>query len=335
MLKNMSFYWRLFDHDPTVAKVMSDFKTFATWPLRNSTPTPKDFAMAGLAYDPEKRILSCSMCQQKTQLSTIVASDETLPQGLHESDCDAPLRTLSPDVSAVVTERALAFRPEFQTYTARFASFDARPKEEDVFDVDYMASAGFYYLTDRTVECFCCGLRLLSWEADYDDPVEEHAKYNPRCPYLRLCASVTYIKEVSDVYRNSDLFWLLEYTKDIEFVSNKYSLDFITALATSKFDLSCPNKLKSFLENSDSFSALSVGRPYPTRIDKTSISMKRSDPSTTICVVCMNCPVCIVTLPCAHAALCLNCLFPMIYNSREQSVCCLCKSAVSGMYRIH
>ncbi|XP_040075009.2 E3 ubiquitin-protein ligase XIAP-like [Ixodes scapularis] len=190
-----------FDHDPTVAKVMSDFKTFATWPLRNSTPPPKDFAMAGLAYDPEKRILSCSMCQQKTQLSTIVASDETLPQGLHESDCDAPLRTLSPDVSAVVTERALAFRPEFQTYTARFASFDARPKEEDVFDVDYMASAGFYYLTDRTVECFCCGLRLLSWEADYDDPVEEHAKYNPRCPHLRLCASVTYIKEVSDVCR--------------------------------------------------------------------------------------------------------------------------------------
>ncbi|XP_060086634.1 baculoviral IAP repeat-containing protein 7 isoform X1 [Heteronotia binoei] len=48
-----------------------------------------------------------------------------------------------------------------------------------------LAAAGFFFVGpgDR-VECFCCGGELYDWLPE-DDPVVEHKKFFPRCPFIR------------------------------------------------------------------------------------------------------------------------------------------------------
>ncbi|XP_041350877.1 baculoviral IAP repeat-containing protein 3-like [Gigantopelta aegis] len=47
-----------------------------------------------------------------------------------------------------------------------------------------LAKAGFYYTGDHdAVVCYCCGLRAYQWQR-MDDPVMEHYRLSPRCPYV-------------------------------------------------------------------------------------------------------------------------------------------------------
>lgn len=48
-----------------------------------------------------------------------------------------------------------------------------------------LAAAGFFFVGpyDR-VECFCCGGVLFDWLAG-DDPIAEHEKYFPECPFIQ------------------------------------------------------------------------------------------------------------------------------------------------------
>ncbi|XKL65147.1 hypothetical protein PGB90_005233 [Kerria lacca] len=51
-----------------------------------------------------------------------------------------------------------------------------------------MAKAGFYVVSENepgTVKCFVCLKTLDGWERD-DDPIGEHIKHAPQCPFIKL-----------------------------------------------------------------------------------------------------------------------------------------------------
>ena len=47
-----------------------------------------------------------------------------------------------------------------------------------------LAKAGFFYLNADRVQCaFCRGI-LSKWKKGYDDPMTEHARHFPFCPFI-------------------------------------------------------------------------------------------------------------------------------------------------------
>nr|XP_022290906.1 putative inhibitor of apoptosis [Crassostrea virginica] len=49
-----------------------------------------------------------------------------------------------------------------------------------------LTAAGFYYTSwNDWVRCFCCGIGVREW-APGDDPWAEHARWSPRCSFVRL-----------------------------------------------------------------------------------------------------------------------------------------------------
>ncbi|XP_041372468.1 baculoviral IAP repeat-containing protein 2-like [Gigantopelta aegis] len=74
-------------------------------------------------------------------------------------------------------------RPEMKEFYTRMQTFgwwpiQLRQKPRG------LAKAGFYYTGDHdAVVCYCCGLRAYRWQR-MDDPVMEHYRLSPRCPYV-------------------------------------------------------------------------------------------------------------------------------------------------------
>lgn len=70
--------------------------------------------------------------------------------------------------------------------SSRLQIFTSRgwPYERSYIDIEKLARNGFYYigLSDNT-QCAFCNLSLHRWQSE-DNPVSDHYKYNPSCPFL-------------------------------------------------------------------------------------------------------------------------------------------------------
>lgn len=387
----MSDYWQLFCDN--TRGVISRFKTFTGWSIRHPTlPSAKKFAAAGLLYDDSKKILVCTTCNKITGLDVFYDKEEeeeeeeeeggryggstvvTL-EDLHYVGCCADKDPfVAPSIEALVKATPMPRFNEYRTFESRLKSFanstvtkisapglDATNSIVIDFynvkvDASKLASAGLFRLptlTEYIVQCFACGLYLVYWDFKVDDPIEEHAKYNPQCPYLRLCVSIPYLRKVASTYRNSDLFWLIEYTRDSDFLVTHYSPKIINALTLSKFDLNAPEKMNAFLSDYDRFlrdCEENDGKPYPPRLNAETYCMLSSSSSSSepkdeeeeneggdrprnMCVVCVCMPATIVFLPCAHATVCLNCLFASP-NLDKELKCYVCQQEVVELFRI-
>ncbi|KAJ6665721.1 hypothetical protein lerEdw1_002091 [Lerista edwardsae] len=75
-------------------------------------------------------------------------------------------------------------RPSMKSEERRLRTFQHWPDSAPV-SPDDLAAAGFFFIgPDDRVECFCCGGVLYDWFAE-DDPVAEHKKYFPTCPFIQ------------------------------------------------------------------------------------------------------------------------------------------------------
>ena len=65
--------------------------------------------------------------------------------------------------------------------------------QSDSVTPEGLAAAGFYYNPSYTCPdrctCFACGVSLIQWEAN-DDPLLEHTKHAPTCPFVVKASSV-------------------------------------------------------------------------------------------------------------------------------------------------
>ncbi|XP_076084119.1 baculoviral IAP repeat-containing protein 3-like isoform X2 [Mytilus galloprovincialis] len=97
-------------------------------------------------------------------------------------------------------------KPRYQNYAAlqvRISSFQGWPSYLDQTPRE-MAIAGFLFAGyhDYT-RCFFCGGGLRNWEAG-DDPWVEHARWFPKCTYLRQNKGDAFIKAVQDKHEQMD-----------------------------------------------------------------------------------------------------------------------------------
>ncbi|XP_052096870.1 baculoviral IAP repeat-containing protein 3-like isoform X2 [Mytilus californianus] len=97
-------------------------------------------------------------------------------------------------------------KPRYQNYAAlqvRISSFQGWPSYLDQTPRQ-MAIAGFLFAGyhDYT-RCFFCGGGLRNWEAG-DDPWVEHARWFPKCTFLRQNKGDAFIKAVQDKHEQMD-----------------------------------------------------------------------------------------------------------------------------------
>ncbi|CAF1499042.1 unnamed protein product [Didymodactylos carnosus] len=96
------------------------------------------------------------------------------------------------NVEIVLTQ---ACNQQFVGIPQRQASYATWPQDIPLPSVDDIVRAGFFYSGKKTiVTCFYCNGSLQNW-AEKDNPMIEHARWFPQCPYARqLCGNDLYQK---------------------------------------------------------------------------------------------------------------------------------------------
>ncbi|XP_061195907.1 death-associated inhibitor of apoptosis 2-like isoform X2 [Saccostrea echinata] len=85
--------------------------------------------------------------------------------------------------------------PEYADEQSRLDSFKHWPAHLTQTS-HQMANAGFFYTSfSDWVRCFCCGIGVRNWAAE-DDPWVEHARWSPRCAYVRLMRNPQFLDDV-------------------------------------------------------------------------------------------------------------------------------------------
>ncbi|XP_013393218.1 baculoviral IAP repeat-containing protein 2-like [Lingula anatina] len=97
------------------------------------------------------------------------------------------------DENPVVYERAR--HPSFATIHARLSTYESWPPEKDQTPAS-LAEAGFFYAGfNDNVKCFFCNGGLKNWEVG-DEPWREHARWFPKCGFLKQCKGLEFIRSV-------------------------------------------------------------------------------------------------------------------------------------------
>ncbi|KAK4303390.1 hypothetical protein Pmani_024586 [Petrolisthes manimaculis] len=167
-------------------------QTFTNWPIP-SVVNPDQLAASGFFHLRLKDHVQCVFCQG------IVGFWETgdipdVEHRRHFPKCPFVTRAHatgnvpipSPDATGVEgTGGQMAF-PHLNTANTRLATFTHWPQEDVGVSGEELAWAGFFStgLADW-VQCFHCSGGLFAWRRG-DDPLRDHARYYPFCPYRLL-----------------------------------------------------------------------------------------------------------------------------------------------------
>ncbi|RUS81806.1 hypothetical protein EGW08_010443 [Elysia chlorotica] len=164
-------------------------QTFQSWSgVRGVSAT--EFAQAGFIYIGPPDRVQCVMCQGILKNW----NDNDLPIEEHRKhfpDC-AFIKEYFSRPSATRTGPR---HPNFKTETARRASFNKWDMTRNPTPTE-LAQAGFFYAGHGdSVKCFHCDGGLRNWEPN-DDPWREHARWFPKCGFVKTLKGAAFITEV-------------------------------------------------------------------------------------------------------------------------------------------
>jgi hypothetical protein len=111
-----------------------------------------------------------------------------------------------------------ACNPDYIELPRRDASFALWPNE-NLPSVDDLVRAGFFYTGTKTiVTCFYCNGSLQNWGPS-DNPMIEHARWFPHCPYAKqLCGDDIYRKVQESKRAQQGQFERVEMIRTIEII---------------------------------------------------------------------------------------------------------------------
>ncbi|KAH9487775.1 Baculoviral IAP repeat-containing protein 7 [Bulinus truncatus] len=122
----------------------------------------------------------------------IATTQKTPPATCTQVPRDIPIH----EQLGIITEKPK--RPEFALKCQRIDTFKTWPRNHFLKPEDLSATGLYYTGISDCVRCFFCGGGLRDWEHG-DDLWVEHAKWFPKCPYLRQHRSQLFIDTVQEL----------------------------------------------------------------------------------------------------------------------------------------
>ncbi|KAI8745589.1 inhibitor of apoptosis [Biomphalaria glabrata] len=260
----------------------------------------------------------------------------------------------------IVTERPK--RPEYAIKNERIKTFSNWPPSHLIQKED-LADAGFYYAAyGDCARCFFCGGGLRNWE-DEDDVWVEHARWFPKCAFIRQLMGQNFVDAVQELNKTKDKISFQMVIETMGGSPAAFQLDSksqplkrdaaVRAMIEFGYKetqvLEVANHLKSqenvimsadvllkkLTEESETNPHLSnrqlrAMRKSATEQDLESIrKMKERNNELrqqTMCKICMDKDVEVVFLPCGHLVSCAECAGAL-------KDCAVCRKPVKGTVR--
>jgi hypothetical protein len=95
------------------------------------------------------------------------------------------------------------YHPGYATEQSRFESFRDWPVNLNQQPKN-LSKAGFYYYGIKDmVKCFYCNGGIRNWDP-MDEPIVEHARWFPKCPYIRQLKGADFIEKIRNGYKDMD-----------------------------------------------------------------------------------------------------------------------------------
>lgn len=264
--------------------------------------------------EPGDEILSFLETPPSAARHGVVGEYDTEPGGENLSFLDIPPSSAQLyREMGIMTDRPR--HPEFATEFARVKTFATFPAWCPV-KPDVLANAGFFFTgSGDCVRCFFCDIGMQEWEPN-DEPLEEHARFHPRCNFIRTIKGNAYIqKDVNRFSINSqrqhttrtaaifDIEGSL--TASEEAVSGMSGVD-VKKEATSKESV-------EMVAGGDVQSVMEENRQWKEQ---------------NVCRVCMDNDNSILLLPCRHLCCCSNC-------SHALRNCPICRKYICGTVTVY
>ncbi|KAL3883078.1 hypothetical protein ACJMK2_029371 [Sinanodonta woodiana] len=151
---------------------------------------------------------NCGYLKQKLRTQDLIQLQERIQKetqnSLQTDGC--AVRTSSTSVrkpASYSSSRHISRNPQFEAYSTRLASFarwptgvKQRPEE--------LAAAGFFSTgSEDVVRCFDCDGGMKNWEPD-DEPWIEHARWFPKCQFVKRMKGQEFIDLVRRMTEDSD-----------------------------------------------------------------------------------------------------------------------------------
>ncbi|KAJ3666147.1 hypothetical protein Zmor_001601 [Zophobas morio] len=206
-------------------------KTFKRWPIPHIV-TAESLARAGFYYLNAGDNTKCAFCKGVVR-AWEVGDDPDREHKRHFEDCPFVLTEIIPrlnlnsnDEDKVKTDSSFSNlhivtnenlhclgvqthkgpkKPNYATLESRLRSFTMWPPDL-IQTPDILSQAGFYYegMGDQ-VRCFHCDGGLRHWDPQ-DDPWTEHARWFPRCSFIKLVKGQDFVTACSlELNVNSNL----------------------------------------------------------------------------------------------------------------------------------
>ncbi|XP_059160168.1 uncharacterized protein LOC131943882 isoform X2 [Physella acuta] len=260
----------------------------------------------------------------------------------------------------IITERPK--RPEYAVKLKRKETFSSWPRNHRLTE-DELVDAGFYFAGyGDCARCFYCGGGLRNWE-DEDDVYVEHARWFPKCAFIRQRMGQVFVDQVQKLNKDRDqisfslvLSTLKETSSTFQLESNDEPLkrdaavkvvvemgyNMLDAIAAAKFvkEKYTIISADAILEKlqADQRPRDQTKAPRPTNTGASSNDAKHLETlrtikeqnnqlrQQTVCKICMDQEVAVVFLPCGHLVSCNDCASAM----RD---CPVCRKTVKGTVR--
>ncbi|XP_059147850.1 uncharacterized protein LOC131935472 [Physella acuta] len=292
---------------------------------------------------------SSNSTTSNTSATSVTSNTSSQPKGKGRGPTYAEL--------GIITERPK--RPEYVKKDERAKTFTAWPRDHHL-SVPELVEAGFYYAGyGDCARCFYCGGGLRNWE-DEDDVFVEHARWFPKCAFIRQLMGHAFVDMVQELNKTLDKIPYKLVKEKIGAPEKNSQLDTkdepikrdpaVRAVMEIGYKESDVVEAAKFVKKRDSMlSADSLVEELKKRncqqtgqklVRQTSFSIDNDNEEEirkmkeknnelrqqTVCKICMDKDVAVVFLPCGHLASCTDC-------AASLDKCPICRNPVKGIVR--
>ncbi|XP_067676028.1 baculoviral IAP repeat-containing protein 7-B-like [Haliotis asinina] len=316
-------------------------KTFeGKWPAHPPV-TPKALARDGFYYVGPGDRVKCVFCMGVLKLweKGDVVSEE---HKKHYPHCvvhraRAACHQTAPSSHQVAQADSLGIvrnnpkHPQYAVESTRLRTFKDWPSQMKQKPED-LAKAGMYYLGkgDRA-KCFSCGGVLSNWDPT-DDPMAEHERWFPDCPFVKLVKgdnssgpkNGTAVTDADQFVKNAPVQALIDHGYKLEDISKAIEDLHMDGVGQDSIP-SAVAILEKIEERSQTQTRMMTENGHSQTNDDVQalLNENRELKEQRLCKVCLEKEISVIFLPCGHLTCCSQC-------ATSLSECPICRTKING-----